>query len=63
MILISIMVFLRQLAKSTKFNYFTILKTKHTGSCQYLGNTTIYEAEIWYAEVVYNGDTNYGIKI
>ena len=32
-------------------------------NCQYLCKTVRYEAEIWYAEVIYDTDFDYGIQI
>ena len=35
-----------------------------TWNCQYVGNTTVrYEVEIWYVEVTYDVDFDYGVEI
>ena len=49
--------------KFNRINDVIILKTMKTRNCQYLGNTITYEVEIWYVEVIYDADLDYGIEI
>ena len=62
MMLTSLMVLkFESTVKSITFDDVIILKENM--KCQYLGNETKYEAELWYMEVIHNADFDYYVEI